>query len=223
MVRLPRALDERAQIIATEVLGFGSAAKLLSSPYPLGGYNGFEIGMSSEFIPIDDVSRLGSKSDDRGEYSFYNLSVGKGLFYNLDAYVHFTPFPQEEEVSGYGGMLRWAFWNFQSFPASLSLITHANTANFSNQITTTTVGADVVASVNMEQVSLYFGAGTGRAQGAFIGGTKGITASGDSTRVNVSEDHTLFGIHMRLSKMFLALQVDRYVNSTYSGKLGFRF
>ena len=68
--RLPKQLDREDQSRALEILGFGSTAKTLDNPYPLGGYSGVEIGISSEFIPVDDLATLGDGNGDDGEYNF---------------------------------------------------------------------------------------------------------------------------------------------------------
>src|SRR5476649_319848 len=56
---IPRGLNEsdRREIVRT--LGLNSATKMLDNPYPLGGFSGFEVGFSAEFIDIRDIRRLG--------------------------------------------------------------------------------------------------------------------------------------------------------------------
>ncbi len=90
-------------------------------------------------------------------------------------------------------------------------------------VSSETTGYDLVASVNMKDVSLFFGAGQARSAGVFVGGTNGINSSGATENTSVSSPHTVFGISIKLASIFLALEVDRYVQSTYSGKLGLRF
>lgn len=220
---LPKNLTESDQVRALEILGFGSSGKILADPYPLGGYSGVEVGVSTQYIPIGDLAGLGSTTNDKGEMTYYSLSLGKGLFYNVDVFVYFTPSIQAEEMQSFGGQFRWGFYEANFFPISFSVMAYIGGASFQNLINVQTTGLDLIGNVNMDNLALYFGGGRIRAQGRFIGGTDGITASGETEKQDISEDHSFFGISIGLSKAFLALEVDRYSDSVYSGKLGFRF
>jgi len=220
---LPNNLTSSERETTLGILGFGTASKLLSSPYPLGGFQGVEIGISSEFIPVADLASLGSKTAKRSDFNYYSVSLAKGLFYNVDILVQFIPIPQDESVSGYGAQVRWAFYETNFMPGALSLILHGSGTNFGNVLGTETSGADVVASVNMRDVSLFFGAGRARSVGSFAGGTGGVTDSGQTESADVFSMHTVFGITIKMSELFLSLEVDRFIQSSYAGKLGWRF
>lgn len=222
--RLPSLLTEADRHTAAQVLGFGSAMKLLSNPYPLGGYSGLEIGISSEYIPLDNIGSLGTHDGDKGEYNFYTLSIGKGLFYNIDTFLQFTPMPQTEGLTSYAGQLRWGFFEATNFPFTLSAILFGSGGSFTNVINTNNFGLDLVAVINMRDVALYFGGGRVRGITNFVGGgTANLTDDGQSHDVDLLENHAVFGVNIKLSQFFLALEVDRYAESTYSGKLGTRF
>ncbi|HWU43177.1 MAG TPA: hypothetical protein VN132_07060, partial [Bdellovibrio sp.] len=176
-MKLPKGLSPSDQKRALEILGFGTASKILDNPYPLGGYTGFEVGLTSEFIPVEDLANLGNKTSDSGEFNYYTLTLGKGFYYNVDALLYFTPAIQSQKVQNFGGQLRWGFYEASFFPISFSAIIYAGGANFSNLINVTTTGLDLVATVAIDNVAIYFGEGRVRAQGTFIGGADGITAS----------------------------------------------
>ncbi len=220
---LPRSLSPSDQRRALEILGFGTSSKILDNPYPLGGYSGVEIGLSSEYIPIDDLAALGSTSNDKGEMSFYTLMIGKGLYYNVDIHFYFTPTVQNDDVSSFGGQFRWGFYEASFFPITFTTIAYAGGANFSNLINVATTGVDLVASVNIKNVALYFGGGRVRAIGRFIGGADGITDDNETHEQDLFENHTVFGVNVNVQKFFVAFEIDRYVDSVYSGKLGVRF
>lgn len=220
---LPRNLNESDRIRALEVLGYGSAPKTLNNPYPLGGYKGIEVGLSSEFIPIEDLASLGNKTTEKGELNYYTLSFGKGLYHNVDTFMYFTPFLQDEKVQTYGGQLRWGFYETAFFPFSLTTNLFVGGANFSNLINVTTVGFDLIATVAMDNVAIYFGTGRVRASGQFIGGSDGITNTQETESHDINENHSVFGLNLDISKVFLAFEIDRYTDSSYSGKLGYRF
>nr|WP_295904812.1 hypothetical protein [uncultured Bdellovibrio sp.] len=220
---LPKNLNKEDRIRVLQILGLGSASKILDNPYPLGGYSGVEIGVSSEFIPVEDLASLGSKTTDKGEYNYYTLTLGKGLYYNIDTHVYFTPFGQNEDIQSYGAQVRWGFYEAHFFPLTLTAMIYGGGANFSNLINVSTLGGDVIATVAMDNVAIYVGAGQVRAIGRFIGGADGITDNQTTVEEDILEGHSVFGINVDIAKMFIALQIDRYNDSIYSGKLGFRF
>lgn len=220
---LPRDLSDADQRRALEILGFGTAGKILGNPYPLGGYSGVEVGLSSEYVPIDDLASLGSTTQDKGELNYYTLTFSKGLYYNVDTQVYFTPFVQGDNVSSYGGQIRWGFYEAAFFPIAFSAMIQGGGANFNNLINVTTIGADLIATVNIENLALYFGGGRVRAIGKFVGGPGGITDNDETTEQDSVEDHGVFGVNIRFNKFFVAFEIDRYSDSVYSGKLGMRF
>ena len=130
---------------------------------------------------------------------------------------------QNNSLTTYGGMLRWKFFEMRHFPLAMSFIAHTSGANFSNLVGTHTVGGDFVMSINMEDVSFYFGGGKTRAIGIFVGGAEGVTDTSMTEQVDIMESHSLFGMMFRFEKFFIDLQVDRYTQSFYSGKIGTRF
>lgn len=206
-----------------EVLGFGSATKLLSSPYPLGGYSGIEISVGSQYIPLADVASLGAKTSSRGDLNYFTVTVGKGLYYNIDILFDFIPTPLQESISGFGGQIRWGFYEATFMPATLSVVAHTSSVNFNNVLSAETTGFDLVGAVNMKDVSLFVGAGQARSLGSFVGGVNGVTNTGRTETTGVTSPHTFFGIGIQVWEAFISFEVDRYVQSTYGGKLGWRF
>lgn len=220
---IPKNLNSTDRERVTEILGLSSASKILGNPFPLGGYSGIEVGYSFEVIATTEISQLGNGSDRTSEVSYGQLTLGKGLYNNLDVYLHFTPFSQGLDITGYGGQIRWGFYQAEYLPAHLTMIAYANTMSFENMITTNTTGLDLVAGFSVEDVTLYTGIGMTRSIGTFLGGADGITDSGSTTQADLTESHYLAGINIRLAKTFVAFQLDRYTQATYSAKFGTRF
>lgn len=219
-VSLPQQLSGEDRRVLLSILGYGSQSKLLSSPVPLGGSQGFEMGLSSEYIPIEDLSGLGAKTDVRGELSYQVLTFGKGLPYNVDTFVHLTPLQRGNGVSSYGGHLRWGFHEFRRFPAILTFVLHASGANYDNLLDARTTGADLVMTVAMEDAALYFGGGNIRTIGTF---RKVLTVENTETSEDLSGVHTVFGLSLSFGDLFMALEVDRVEQSVYGGRFGLRF
>jgi hypothetical protein len=215
--------DDRQQ--ALRVIGLGTSEKLLSDPYPLGGFAGFEVGLSFENLPTDSLARLGSKlATPQQDITYPKLTIGKGVYNNLDFFIQFTPYRRADDLTQFGGMIRWGFYQGQLFPFSTSLLVHANSANTSNLLATRTYGADLMAGVSVGQVSIFGGFGFLQSNGTFTGGANGITASNAIEDETVTGLHTFVGANLRLlEKAFLALQLDRTEVPVVSAKAGIRF
>lgn len=230
---LPYNMSQKDREVATRIFGLESGMKILSDPYPLGGFSGFEVGVSNEVLSTDGVSRLGSASNQSSEVSYTMLTFGKGLYNNLDVFIQFTPNMQPENVTGYGAQLRWTMTEAEYFPLYFTLIGYSNYMNYKNQLLTYTRGADLLATYNVEDVSVFVGAGPVQSQGRFAGAKTssadpfqheaGVTDTGYEESSNVSDTHVVVGVNMRFGRSFLAIETDRYSEVVYSAKLGYRF
>ncbi len=220
---IPKGLSKSDRRIALETLGLSTSFKVLGNPFPLGGFSGLEIGISSEVIPTAEIGSLGSKATTQGETSYSVLTLGKGLYNNFDIFVQMAPFSQQEDIRSFGGQLRWGFYQATYMPAHIAFVAHANSVSFQNEINISSTGYDLVGGFTVDDVTLYIGAGMVISRGLFIGGTGGITDTGQKESETVSDSHFISGIDLRFNNAFLALELDRYTESIYSAKLGLRF
>lgn len=221
---IPNQLTQADRQEALRIIGFGTSAKALSDPYPLGGYLGLELGLSLETVPTEDLGRLGSRlAAPQSDVTIPKFTIGKGLYNDLDMYIHFMPYNQRNELSQYGGLLRWAFYEAPALPVSASIVGHFNSANINNQLTLRTYGFDLMSGITVNEVSLYIGGGILQSFGSFMGGTSGVTDTQRLETEAVSSYRTLAGAQIRLNPVFIALQVDRSNQSVMSAKLGVRF
>lgn len=223
-IQLPKNLSHDDRLKILEIVGFGSSSKILSDPYPLGGYAGFEVGFALENLPAEDIGRLGDQLPaPQRDLTISKLTFGKGVYNNFDFFFHFTPHMRPDEVVLYGGMVRWGFYQGSDRPISLSTLIHVNTVNFSNQLTTHTYGIDLVGGVTVESLALFAGIGAIEAGGRFLGGSSGVTDTGAVESEFATGIHTIVGADIRIRNAFIALQIDRYKLPVFSGKLGYRF
>lgn len=221
---LPTGLSSTDRQEALKIVGFGTAAKILSDPYSLGGYSGLEFGLSFESIPTEDLARLGNRLPvPQSDTTIPKFTIGKGLYSGLDFFIHFIPYNQQNRLSQFGGVVRWSFFEASSLPLSSSLVVHMNTADISNQMVTRTYGLDLMGGINVNEVALYAGIGVMQSFGSFVGGSLGVTDSSLLEQETVSTLHTVAGGTFRMNSVFVALQLDRYTQSVLSGKLGLRF
>ena len=238
---LPRRLSAQDRQQITQILGLGGTPKILSNPYPLGGYSGFEAGFSVDFINIEEIDRLGCQPGEEGcpprdgtnqrPLQLPRVSFGKGLYENIDVFLNFTP-PVTQGIVDFGGHLRWSFYQAKFFPLNMSFLAHVSRGNFLDQFISQSSGAKVIAGVNMNQFSIYFGLGYLQSSGTFIGGDVGTgTVSEDEPRLDnvrntiqetVFSTHSLVGITYHWRQYFIAGQIDRHFEPVYSLKLGLR-
>jgi hypothetical protein len=220
---LPKNLSHKDMTKAVEILGFGTSGKILSDPYPLGGYPGLEIGLSIESIPVDDLGRLGDKTEPDDNFVYPKFSIGKGLYNNIDVFVHFIPFSESTGLSEYGANVRWCFYQAKFLPATISFIAHGNSANLANEFSGTSYGFNLVTGLIVKSFSLYLGGGTITSFGRFVGGPHGVTASGEVETASSEGIHTIIGGTLSLDEMFIALEIDQYRQTVFSSKIGLRF
>jgi hypothetical protein len=223
-VQIPTGLTKTDRQEALRIIGFGTSSKILSDPYPLGGYDGLEAGISVELLPAGDLGHLGAGlTDPQSDIAFPKFTIGKGLYNNLDLFFHFIPYNQKSELSQWGGTVRWGFYQAFYLPLSTSINLHFNSSNISNLLTSQTVGADIIGGINADNVALYAGGGPLRSSGSFLGGTSGVTDSNSLELESVTGLHFVVGATVHLAQMFIATQIDHYTQTLFSAKIGLRF
>ena len=224
-VQFPRGMTPQQRQEVLRILGLSIGGKVLSDPYPLGGYTGLELGVTLESIPIEDISNLGTNGSPQDEATYMGLTMGKGVYNNVDLFLHFVPYMPRTEISRYGAMVRWGFYQAQFLPLSLSVNVNAEIANFSNVMSARTVGADLVGGINVKNLALYVGAGPVSSTGTFIGGpaSSPFTDTGNKQRETVKTLHSVIGVSVGFGDISLTAELDRYTQPVYSGKIGFRF
>ena len=233
-VDIPRGLNSAARTDITKILGLSSAPKMLTNPYPLGGYSGFEFGISMEVINTRDLQRLGTSSNsDQDELRYSRLTIGKGLYHDVDFFFHAVPPVAGVGVSDYGASLRWAFYQAEFLPIHSSLWVYGNQINYQNSFMNQNLGSDLVLGLNVDNFALYFGMGMVYAKGTFIGeqGTGGTVPNGDPdlktdtnlARTDVRSMHSVVGCTITFLDFFFSGQIDRYTDPVYSAKFGVRY
>lgn len=231
-VTVPRQLDRNDRIEALEILGFGTAGKVLSNPYPLGGYYGIEMALSFEAVDVRGLSELGdlsgAQAEPQDELVYPTLSFGKGIYGNIDVFFHFIPFIERISLSKFGGLLRWGFFQSNRWPVNLSAVLQAGSSNIDNKIITTSYGYAVVGSFQLWDFSLFAGAGRTQVKGRFMGDSEGandsgITDSGLTEQEESGEAHTFFGVSYQPEPIFFTFEVDRIADTSYGLRMGFRF
>ncbi len=227
---LPTGLNHESRVEVIRLVGLGTSSKILSNPFPLGGYPGLEIGLSLELVNVADLSRLGDGTNkDEREFRVPSISIGKGLYKSVDIFFHFVPFSEDSKMSEYGGLARWSFYQARFLPINLSVLLHGNIFNMSDSLITETIGSELIAGISVNSFSLYFGGGFLSSSAQFTAqGPDGVVVSTDPPTSRgtieelVREGHSVVGITLHLFDLFFAAQIDRYREPVYSLKLGLR-
>ena len=243
-LEIPKRLTESDRSTVIRTLGMNSSTKILSNPYPLGGYSGLEIGVSVELIDIKGLSRLGcdpgtsgcpntARSDEK-ELAYSRLTVGKGLYNDIDLFMSFALPNPGAEIADFGGHLRWSFYEAQFLPIVLSVLTQANQININNSFTSQNVGISLLAGITVDDFAIYFGGGYINSESQFTCGDEedGVVDASDpacqasgSGFINQKESgsKSLVGINLQFDDYFAAAQIDRYRDPVFSAKFGVRF
>ncbi len=242
-ITIPKRLSESDRDDVVKILGLGTAMKMASNPYPLGGYSGFELGFDMNFINIDQISRLGCNPGDAGcpntarpteqEFTYGKFTLGKGLFEDVDLFLSFAPTLGKSAISDYGGMLRWSLFQFELLPVHLFTLIYGNQVNIKNEFTSQNLGADLLVGINVDDLSIYFGGGQIRSKGVFLGGDKGdstvsqpspgLDPSTNTSTRTITRFHTVVGANVSFDPFFISGEINRYEDSVYTAKVGLRF
>ena len=224
-ISIPLNLTSEDRKEALRILGLGTSGKLLSNPYPLGGYSGFEFGLAIESVPVEEISRLGSKLSTTQQpdktFNYPKFAIGKGLYKDVDIFLHFIPYNQNTNLSDYGGLVRYCFYQAAFLPASFSLLIHGNNSNVGNLIFTQAIGAELTTGINVGDLALYVGGGRVYVSGRFIARLNQGALQEESETVD--SFHSFFGGTLDFEPIFVAIQIDQFTQTTFSGKLGLRF
>jgi hypothetical protein len=220
--KMPAQMNAGDRTTALQILGPATSNRLLSTSYPLGGSHGFEVSLSHHYVPCSYLSELGDKSGSTQDYEYPMVTMGKGLFYNLDLFLSFVPMTQNDFLDHFSTQLRYQFWQSESQLFRLSSLIYAGTSTLNNQMTMQSYGYDIVGTTTIDRVSLFVGVGTSFNNGRFIGGFKGITDSLNTETVTATLAHQLIGVEWPIDDFFIAGEVDRYKIPYYSVKAGYR-
>lgn len=219
---LPKQLSQSDRRELLQIMGPATSVRLLSTPYPLGGWQGFELGVSRHYVPSTNLTEIGDGSISDTDFEYPLLTLGKGLFYDLDLYLSIVPMAQSDSISHFSTQVRKQIWLSESKIFHISGLLYAGTTTLNNQLNMQTYGFSLISAITIDRVSLYLGIGTEFCNGRFIGGATGIT---DSLKTEIETStlaHQLIGLEWPIGNFFWSAEVDRFKIPYYSLKFGYR-
>jgi hypothetical protein len=222
-INIPDGLSDADQRYILNSIGPATAARLLSAPYPLGGSEGFELGIGRQYIQTESLSELGNKTLTQKGMSYPIITLGKGLFNDVDMFLSAVPFGQSQDLTHFSAQARISHWYSKTSPLIVSSAFHVGSTTLKNQVSFENYGFDIISTMHLRHICLFAGLGTLFSNGTFVGGNNGITTSGNTETVTQIFAHKLIGVDLRYQEYFVAAQVDSYEQPNYSFKLGYRF
>ena len=211
-LQLPTSLvDTDEQKIVRDV-GSGLSPHLMGQIYPLGGYDGVELGGYRDFISTGDIGSYGTHATSQSTTSVNSFVIGKGFFYDLDFYLTFSPLGETEAIQNVGGAVKWTFYQGISVPAFMGLQVGTHSANVQNEINITGQNAILYSGFHFMPLHFYGGFGLYRAQGKFVAA---LNYSGQESNVSVAQEVFLAGLSYNYRKVLVELNILDSLSTTY--------
>jgi hypothetical protein len=217
---LPRNLDILGQEAMAKSLGFGSGLKMNADPIPLGGYEGFQITLSRDYIDVGALKRRGIDGGQGSYVASNSLMFGKGIFYDFDAFFQMTT-PQNEELSSYGSVIRGKLYSLDSWSLVFGGLVHGSFSQLSNLFGSSVFGYDFYMFSEISKFVLFFGAGQARGIHRFIGGASGLTGEDQDLQVDLLATHIWGGISYHHERWIFSGLTEVYFEPIYSLKIGY--
>lgn len=222
-LKIPNGLDHSERQEFIKQIGFASSYKYLAQGYILGGYQGLEVAATVENIPFSKTNYLSQTTIDESDRPLQSFSVGKGLYQNVDIFFTFSPFLFQNQISSYGGAIRYIFYEHETKPLNVGFLLHGNGLNISNLVGIQTSGVDIVTNYYSHYWTMFFGFGLARSIGSFVGGANGVTEDQNTADEDIFQNRYYAGFSYDFGSYALSFQVDRVYSETFSAKLGTRF
>lgn len=219
-VDLPLSMSNNELQLVLERLTYGTSHKFINKAYSLGGFSGVELSFAMSVIPAREISSYGAGAPASDGINVAQLTVGKGITEDIDLFFSFFPYTESLEVGIYSAGLRWFFYEATFFPAVIGLQFHGTNSNIDNLLFSSAAGAEAIASMTAEPFSFYIGAGAVYGSARF---DATLTSTGQDTTLMGTTFHSLLGLSLEVSNVFVAAQMDTYETTTFSGRVGIRF
>jgi len=191
-----------------EQLSIETAYHFAENLYPLGGYDGFNLGAGYSYIQLSPESQ-------KDRLDTIELSIEKGLYYNVDMFFSMLPIYQVGNLSGFGGGLRWQIYELQKYPIHFSMALSGKSTNLSNSVIFITQSADFFSQWSWSQIFLYLGFGQTSSKAQFAESSLN-PANPNSTAEHFSHFRSLLagGIQSQIGTLAIELSQSQTTSLT---------
>ncbi|PIT99358.1 MAG: hypothetical protein COT74_10155 [Bdellovibrionales bacterium CG10_big_fil_rev_8_21_14_0_10_45_34] len=194
-VQIPTGLLENEQLEVLDLLGSQLGHRWAGDPFGLGAFPGVNASFQVTQVPIQKLNDLGDRNtSNEGRQLIPRLVVAKGLYANIDAFLHFTPLFESIGYAEYGGALRIPIHEEDSTPYIFSVIAHVNSINVRNLLFAINLGLRLQVGYRIGQLGIWAGTGILRTHGRFEGGTSSVTHNLTRSDQNIERTEYLGGL-----------------------------
>ncbi|MCK6599484.1 MAG: hypothetical protein L6Q37_14050 [Bdellovibrionaceae bacterium] len=222
-LKLPTGLDQEKRKTFVKSVLSSSSYKYLSLGYTLGGYEGFELSASLESFPLSKGNILSSSELKEKDYVVQNVTIGKGMFENVDMFFTFSPFIFQKDISIFGMAMKYVFYIDSENPFNLSVLLHGNAVNFANLVGAQSTGLDIIGSYFLKYWTFYLAVGQQRTLASFVGGAQGLTQDLSSANEDLYLNRFYSGFSYDFGMYQASFELQKIESESLAFKLGKRF
>lgn len=226
-LEFPKNLNFQNQKKVIDSLSLQSQKKQLSDPAPLGGYKGWEALISVEALSLSEINSIDPSLNNSDFLFLPRLQLTKGIYYNIDLSLYFSPLLVNKDIKDFGGQFRWIILKNFKRHYNLSVSFQVNSTNYKDVLFSTNLGFDLIVSRLWEKNSLMFGYGFIRNTSRIVGLSSGvnITSSGQEVAKTENNMHVFVaGTHWWTDTLYGSLHFNFYESAVVSSlALGVRY
>jgi hypothetical protein len=164
-----QSLTPRDRTYLTEEIGLSLGSFYGESLLPLG--TSLRLGLSHRYLRRPSLEGSSLLEDfSIGALSWTEITLTKGLYYDVDFFLSLKPLFTKTQFSSVGGGLRWGFYTMTEFPVHWVVSSSAQISNGNNRVIFYNQVFDLLAQYQGESHFVYTGLGSIFTQGTFIGG-----------------------------------------------------
>ena len=191
----------------------------LSSLIPLGGYSGLELGLSVSLVDISPIPSL-EKSLNEKEFYFPRITLGKGLFHDVDIFLSITPNVTRYTLSDYAASIRWSFLELSHYDLNFSVIPYFSSLELNHELFLKNQGVGIYMNWHRDFFDIYFGIKQNQGKTTFQLKTSelDVKKQGISKKLLPS-----LGLVLHKLPFFLSFHANKLEEIQYSLKIGLRF
>ncbi len=193
-----------------------SSIKTVGDPVPLGGYEGVEVLIASEWltIPQKDTAK------DRVEV-LPTLRLGKGLYENFDVFI-VTSLPLlKSDFSKWGFQARWMAWQAETAPLMAHLGCSYGSQEYYSLIITNSWSCEILGNLIVKKFRVFAGLGIVRSLTLFDAGSTQF--SSEEVQRSAAFNKYLGGITFTSDNRSFGFQIDVVEETSLGASIGYRF
>lgn len=223
-IDLPTNLDTSDRKAIAEILAGSTSFKISSDVYPLGGYQGFDFGINLTSIPTKEFSELGNGDGEADNNVYPSFYFGKGLYRGLDLFGMISPYNPSTVSSQYAGAIRYKIYEMTELPIYISVQLYIDNLMIENKMLLESQGLDIFLGMHFtNDLALSLSMGRMNSEAEFLGGSSGITDSGNTETEKTGQMLYSLAISKYWNQYYLNTFAKYYDHISYGLTIGIRY